>query len=227
MTFVLKRLIPIGATIVAAVVGIWLLQEQTPELDQRRSAVTINPQAHKLPAPPDNRGVAYGQIQRQMQSMQEQLLALAEQMRQLDSAEINEDQRGNAPELSAEEAHAEQKRWQEHYVSNLDAAFSDQGRDPDWSPEAESQIRAALALLSDSGSISVECRAGLCRGEIVHEHDEGHEEILSAVRESFTWAGPAAFSSAERDGVPITQVYLAKVGEDLPTPGPMPTQEGG
>jgi len=103
--------------------------------------------------------------------------------------------------------------------TRLEAAFSSDVAETEWTHDAPREVEEALTACLPSGSrISErECRGLLCRVEIEHATEGGHEDFIRSLMTSDQgWAGPGSFQRIQTPkGREATVAYLGKPGDDL------------
>ena len=136
-----------------------------------------------------------------------------------------------------------EKSSQNHATSNsdaasatafagLEAAFSQERSDVDWSQQAEERVRVLVRPITNKDTIlsSVHCRTTLCRVEFSHTTEAQFHELMDALRSvaMSVWRGPGGggMVGIDEDRRIKSVFYLAKEGTDLPL-GPATSGDSG
>src|SRR5262245_35320395 len=113
------------------------------------------------------------QLQQKLQAQRNEVAHLARALAAAQPSALEAAPAGPAPEPSAEERDQADREWEQHRLAQLDGVFEREPWEPTWSPEAAQQIVSAAAQVardaSGSGTalVDVQCRASLCRLEVV------------------------------------------------------------
>jgi hypothetical protein len=101
----------------------------------------------------------------------------------------------------------------------LQARFTGEPADPAWATVARQDLTADLGRVasSDVRLESIECRASLCRAELVPATAAAGGGFLQTWLHQRSWTGPgfAATDEPHADGVPHLIVFLGRPGADL------------
>jgi hypothetical protein len=109
-------------------------------------------------------------------------------------------------------------------ATRMDAAFSREAPDRDWSEKTQQETAAKISAMmpKDSAVRAVDCRSSMCRVEMSHESaDDYHQFVQSAYMspETGVWSGPTFTTILERPagGGVVAVSFLAREGESLPS----------
>jgi hypothetical protein len=125
-------------------------------------------------------------------------------------------------ELKAQEVEAAARDHQRSLarMQAYEASLRAESIDAAWSNEAVDALKEAFTSqeLSATGLQDIECRATLCRIEVVHADEEKRREFERTFVEKVAPVLPSAVMHTEEheDGSSATTVYLARQGHQLP-----------
>lgn len=180
-----------------------------------------------------NQDLRLQRFEKQLRLLQEQLRAQRHDLRQQQNeiAQLTHVlATGNPSDLTAvegsnEPAQPEAEREQIR-LAQLDGEFSQQQTDHEWSQEAASQIVSAVEkVLNEQGPaagggtslIDANCRATLCRIELVGENVEAVNSFTQNFPFQLGWqASTNQHIVHEPDGSVRSIIYVSKDGHDLP-----------
>jgi hypothetical protein len=149
-------------------------------------------------------------------------IAMARQGRRDEAAQAPEDadkQPADTPERSSAAEAAPSLDDQKAY---LQASFSDQAPDADWSRTATKQLHEMFEPLAsnDTSLRSVDCRSTLCRVELTHTTEAEYRSFMTTVMSGAMrdWKGPGGggMLGTEPNGAVTTVLFLAREGAELP-----------
>lgn len=127
-------------------------------------------------------------------------------------------------ELQEEEANAIEEERQRSLarMQAAEAALRQETTDAVWSAQAVDTIRSAMENDGLAGTVlqDIECRATLCRMEVVHANPTMQSVFENDVRFEVARFLPRAMMHSEErfDGTISATIYLAREGQDLPRP---------
>jgi hypothetical protein len=102
----------------------------------------------------------------------------------------------------------------------LQSRFAIEKVDVAWATTARQEVSADLAKVNANGVTlqGVECRASLCRAELVSASPEAALAFSESYLRQRTWTGPGFMSSDEQnpDGSRRTVMFLGRAGTELP-----------
>lgn len=119
-------------------------------------------------------------------------------------------------------------RWKEEALAQrtaIEAGFAAEVIDGAWAAAARRDLRDRIsALLPSTSSLAdVDCRASMCRVELVHREAAGSQRFMQAAffdPKDRVWSGPGFAIPAETgsDGTVTVVLYLARDGASFPMP---------
>lgn len=127
-------------------------------------------------------------------------------------------------ELQEEEANAIEEERQGSFarMQAAEAALRQETTDAVWSAQAMDTIRSAMENDGLAGTVlqDIECRATLCRMEVVHADPTMQSVFENDVRFEVARFLPRAMMHSEErfDGTISATIYFAREGHDLPGP---------
>lgn len=162
-------------------------------------------------------------LERELRSLKQEVAALGQQVAMI----ADESQRGDAlPQTPAEMALFEEDRAyeEEEQERQLGAHFAAQSVDTVWSLDTAQLVsEAALSEgLAGSSIDGIECRSSLCRVEVSHADPAAASEFALWFPVVLGEALPQIrYFHEQRDyGPPVTVLYMARQGYDLPAERP-------
>lgn len=109
--------------------------------------------------------------------------------------------------------------WGSDYASQLDDQLDVEPLDDAWASESETLARETFAAVGDGSVVgAARCGSTLCRVEIAHDGEGGHEAAVAAIRDDRGWPGPFIAIPVDDGRGPKTVVFLGRDGETLPAP---------
>lgn len=109
--------------------------------------------------------------------------------------------------------------WGSDYASQLDDQLDIEPVDDAWASESETLARQTFAAVGAESVVgAARCRSTLCRVEIAHDGEGGHEAAVAALRDDRSWPGPFIAIPVDDGRGPTTVVFLGRDGETLPAP---------
>jgi hypothetical protein len=118
-------------------------------------------------------------------------------------------------------------------ILRLDASFSQQQLDSQWSHTAEQQLRELVLPLTnkETSLTSVQCRTTLCRVGFSHVTEAAFQEFMKTIKTCVLgsgWKGQVAGGrvATNQDGKVSSVFYLAKEGANLPLRPPVAADAG-
>lgn len=109
--------------------------------------------------------------------------------------------------------------WGSDYASQLDDQLDVEPLDDAWASESETLAKETFAAVGDGSVVgAARCGSTLCRVEITHDGEGGHEAAVAAIRDDRRWAGPFIAIPVDDGRGPKTVVFLGREGETMPTP---------
>jgi hypothetical protein len=109
--------------------------------------------------------------------------------------------------------------WGGDYAAQLDEQLDAEPVDHAWASEGEALAKASFAALGAESVVgTAQCRSTLCRVEISHDAESGHDSAVTAIRDDRTWTGPFIAIPMNDGSGPKTVVYLGREGESMPSP---------
>ncbi len=137
-----------------------------------------------------------------------------------------EDQ-ATAPRNPEDDSHSG-SHWKEEALAQrtaIEAGFAGEAVDGTWAAAARRDLRDKVsALLPSTSSLAdVDCRASMCRVELVHREAAGSQRFMQAAffdPKDRVWSGPGFAIPAETgsDGTVTVVLYLARDGASFPMP---------
>lgn len=106
-------------------------------------------------------------------------------------------------------------------VAHIQAVFEGEPTDSSWADATEASIRLAGDRLGLGGSRidSVQCRATLCRAEVLHDSEDEFEAFAHTFPMAVPQLPRATMKRLQTDGgLERTIVYLAREGHPMPSP---------